>query len=176
MFKLMDKMNNKLNIFFLALLLVALSLSSCSSSSDGSSDGDGSVSDQDLTLDSQRYGDGNIPNAEEGGPFADIMFDYDSSSIRQDQVEQIRENANVMIKDSSLVVQVEGHCDKRGTSEYNLALGEERAKSVAAMMASFGADAKKITTVSYGEEIPLDPAESEDAYARNRRVHFALTR
>lgn len=172
----MDKMNNYFKLSLFAVLLAAMCLSSCSSSSDGDTDGAGSVSDQDLTLDSQRFGDGNIPNAEEGGPFGDIMFDYDSSSIRQDQIEQIRINAGVLVKDPSLQVQVEGHCDKRGTSEYNLALGEERAKSVAAMLVSFGAEAKKVATVSYGEEIPLDPADSEDAYARNRRVHFALTR
>lgn len=171
----MDKMNNN-KLYFSIFIALSLTLSSCSSSSDGSSDGNGSISDQDLSLDSQRYGDGNIPNAEAGGPFADIMFDYDSSNIGQDQVEQIRQNANVMVQDSSLVVQVEGHCDKRGTNEYNLALGERRARSVAEMMVSFGADAKKITTVSYGEEIPLDPAENDEAYAKNRRAHFAITR
>lgn len=172
----MDTMNNYFKLPLFLVLLSALILSSCSSSSDGESDGSGSVSDQDLSLDAQRFGDGNIPTAEEGGPFGDIIFDYDSSSIRQDQVEQIRQNASVLVKDPSLQVQVEGHCDKRGTSEYNLALGEQRAKSVSAMLISFGADAKKVTIVSYGEEIPIDPADSEDAYAKNRRAHFALTR
>ena len=162
--------------YIILILIASINLTSCSSSSDG--DSDGSISDQDLALggNAQQYGDGNIPIAAEGGLFEDIFFDYDSSSIREDQVESIRRNAEIVVKDPSLIVQVEGHCDSRGTSEYNLALGEERAKSVASMLVSFGADPKKVSTVSYGEEIPLAPGETEEAFAQNRRVHFALSR
>jgi len=142
----------------------------------GSGDGtDGSISDQDLALsEQQRWGDGNIPQAQADGLFKDIMFGYDSSEIPAEGIEQLKQNAQVLIGDPVLHAEVEGHCDKRGTNEYNLALGEQRARSVATLLVSYGVKAEQLSTVSYGEEIPIDPADSEDAYAKNRRVHFAL--
>ncbi len=181
-------MNKTLKLNLVLILTVCINLSSCSlfSSSDGFSDGytDGSgingsgITDRDLTLggNSLEYGDGNIPLAAEGGLFQDIFFDYDSSRIRPDQVESIRRNAEILSQDLTLNVVVEGHCDSRGTSEYNLALGEERARSVAQMLVSFGADANTVSTVSYGEEIPLATGNNDYDFSQNRRVHFALSR
>ena len=175
----------KLNLVL--ILTVCINLSSCSlfSSSDGFSDGlsaDGlsgnGITDRDLELggNSLEYADGNIPLAAEGGLFQDIFFDYDSSRIRPDQVESIRRNAEILSQDPTLNVVVEGHCDSRGTSEYNLALGEERARSVAQMLVSFGANAGKVSTVSYGEEIPLAVGNNDYDFSQNRRAHFALSR
>jgi len=161
-------------ILFIAL---CLTFTSCSSSSRGGGrDGSGSFSDEDLALGSRKWGDGNIPEAQANGLFQDIHFSYDSSSIPQDYYELVRKNAEVLVNDPSVHAEVEGHCDKRGTNEYNLALGEERARSVAAVMESFGARPNQLSIISYGEEIPIDPGDNDEAYAKNRRVHFALYR
>ena len=70
------------------------------------------------------------------------------------------------------MIVVEGHCDERGTAEYNLALGERRANAATKFLVDMGVDAKRIKTLSYGEELPLDKGHTEDAWARNRRAHF----
>ena len=154
-------------------------LSGCSSSSKGKNAGeeDGTgISDSDLAVDKNRYGSGNIPMASESGQFPDVHFDYDSAVVRQEDVATVQNNAKMLAGDPSLQMELEGHCDKRGTAEYNLALGEERAKAVAAILVNYGARADQLSTISYGEEIPLDPRDSDDAYAKNRRVHFAVYR
>jgi peptidoglycan-associated lipoprotein len=73
------------------------------------------------------------------------------------------------------MIVVEGHCDERGTAEYNLALGERRANAAAKFLVDMGIDAKRIKSISYGEELPLDPGHNEDAWARNRRAHFSAS-
>ena len=137
---------------------------------------DGRLSDQDLALSGAEYGDGNIPQAQSGGAFDDIFFGYDSTAIPPEYQVQLQSNAQIIASDPSLRVEIEGHCDSRGTNEYNLALGEGRARAIAAILVNYGAPANQISTISYGEEIPLDPSESESAYSRNRRAHFALSR
>ncbi len=170
--------NSALKIFSLFILVCALS--SCSSSSKSKNNGlDDSVgvSDQDLAVDNNRYAGGNIPLPSEGGnQFPDVHFDYDSAVVRSDEIEIVKSNAKLLAGDPSLQMELEGHCDKRGTAEYNLALGEERAKAVAALMVSYGARSEQLSIISYGEEIPLDPRDADDAYAKNRRVHFAVYR
>lgn len=163
-------------IFCCLFLMVGLGCSA--SSSRGSIDGEQyDLSDENLELaNRQRWEDGNIPAALADGLFQDIRFDYDSTLIAEEAREQIRKNAEVIKSDESLHVEVEGHCDSRGTSEYNLALGAARARSVANIMMSYGVPDRQISTVSYGEEIPLDPKSTEEAFAKNRRVHFAVYR
>ena len=167
--------------FAIVLVLTAIfSLSACSKSS-GSSGGDGTgtgeFSDQDLALEQQRWAqDANIPLPEAEGLFRDIHFAYNSSEIPPEEQEKIRMNAEVLIADSQLHAEIEGHCDNRGTTDYNYALGERRARAVADMLVSFGARPAQLSTISYGEEIPLDPRNTEDAFAKNRRAHFALYR
>ena len=164
-------------VLFISLALFLLGLPACSKSSKGSGDGEQVFSDQDLALNQPNFADGgNIPTAQEGGLFADVRFDYDSSLISPDSREQLKEDAKTIMADSSLHAEIEGHCDKRGTNEYNLALGAQRAKAVAALLVSYGVNPAQLSTISYGEEIPLDPAENDQAYAKNRRVHFALYR
>lgn len=156
-------------------IFVLLAAAGCSSSSGGK---DGNISDSDLTLtDQNRFGEGNIPGAETGsGPFKDVMFLYDSASVPDEYQQQVHEAAQALQGDTTLHAEIEGHCDKRGTSEYNMALGERRAKAVASLLVSFGVPKSQLSTVSYGEEIPLDPADNETAYAKNRRAHFAVFR
>jgi peptidoglycan-associated lipoprotein len=103
----------------------------------------------------------------------DIHFDYDKYDIRLGDAEILKENATLLTK-NAVKFQVEGHCDERGTNEYNLALGERRANSVKNYLTSLGIEPSRIVTVSYGEEKPLDPKQDEEAWAKNRRAHFVI--
>jgi len=108
----------------------------------------------------------------------DIHFDFDKYNIRPADGEILRENAAVLKtifqRDPNAKVQIEGHCDERGTAEYNLALGERRAQSAKQFLISLGLPADRITTISYGEDKPLDPRHNEEAWAKNRRAHFII--
>lgn len=101
-----------------------------------------------------------------------VNFDYDSATLSTDSRRRLAENAEWIKTNSNATVQVEGHCDSRGSVEYNLALGERRAKAVKGYLVSLGVESKRLTIISYGEEKPLVTGESEDAYAKNRRANF----
>lgn len=159
----------------LVILACCFAIGACSSTK-GKGSGEGGVSDEDLGIGGDRFGEGNIPKAESDGPFGDIHFDYDSSAVPSSATTQLQDNAKAIAGDPSLRVEIEGHCDKRGTNEYNMALGDARAKAIAKMLVGFGAPGSQLSTISYGEEIPLDPADNDAAYAKNRRAHFALYR
>ena len=113
---------------------------------------------------------------EEGGPLADVLFDLDSAALSNAARAALDQHAAWLRAQATVRVTIEGHCDERGTVEYNLALGEQRARAVHDLLASLGVSADRMRVVSYGKERPLDPAASEEAYARNRRAHFALSR
>jgi len=119
----------------------------------------------DIKFDAQGSDGGNISG------LVSVHFDYDSSTLTTESRRQLAENAD-WIKSNKATVQVEGHCDSRGSGEYNLALGERRAKSVKSYLVSLGVDSKRMTIISYGEEKPLASGDSEEAYAKNRRVNF----
>jgi len=104
----------------------------------------------------------------------DINFDYDSSVIRPDARDILQTNAALLKKHRFSSLTIEGHCDERGTSEYNLALGQRRADETKAYLVNLGIKESLIKTVSYGEERPLDPASNEEAWAKNRRAHFVV--
>ena len=87
----------------------------------------------------------------------------------------LQANAAVLKKYPTWVVTIEGHCDERGTKEYNLALGERRAVAARTYLISLGLDANRLRTVSYGSEFPFDPGHEEPAWHRNRRAHFVIT-
>jgi peptidoglycan-associated lipoprotein len=107
-----------------------------------------------------------------GSVLGDIFYDFDSSALSPDAQEQLKQNAVWMQKHSLPSVTIEGHCDERGTDEYNIALGERRADAAKKYLITLGADGKRLSTVSYGEERPFDPGHNEDAWAKNRRAHF----
>ncbi|MEI8185446.1 MAG: peptidoglycan-associated lipoprotein Pal [Chlorobiaceae bacterium] len=102
----------------------------------------------------------------------DVFYDFDKSELRTDAVEQLQNNAKWLNENQSSKVTIEGHCDERGTNEYNLALGERRANSAKTYLVNLGADASRINTVSFGEEKPFDQGHNEEAWAQNRRAHF----
>ena len=104
----------------------------------------------------------------------DIHFDFDKYDIRPEDADILRENATLLTKNATLKIQIEGHCDERGTIEYNLALGERRANSAKKGLISLGIKADRISTISYGKEKPLDPGHNEEAWTKNRRGHFII--
>ena len=106
--------------------------------------------------------------------FKDVHFDYDKYDIRPEDVRTLEDTAAVLLDNMSVKIQIEGHCDERGTAEYNLALGERRANSVKQYLVSLGVADDRISSISFGEEKPLDPGHHEEAYAKNRRAHFVI--
>jgi peptidoglycan-associated lipoprotein len=106
--------------------------------------------------------------------FRDIHFGFDSYAIEGASRNDLEANSRTLSEQSDLRIVLEGHCDERGTAEYNMALGAERARAVKSALIAMGVASSRIETISYGEEIPLDPSQSEEAHAKNRRVHFAL--
>lgn len=119
-------------------------------------------------------GMGNIPLAESGKKVKDINFAYDSYSLDNPARDILGANVAYLRENSQLTAQIEGHCDERGTNEYNMVLGMNRAKAVFDYMVASGIASNRLSTVSYGEEVPLNPANTEEAWAVNRRAHFAL--
>jgi peptidoglycan-associated lipoprotein len=109
------------------------------------------------------------------GILADIHFDYDKADLREADRGILSKNADALKKFDFLKVTVEGHCDERGTVEYNLALGERRAKVAYDYLVSLGVPADRLKTVSYGKEVPVCKESTEDCWARNRRDRFTVT-
>jgi len=105
----------------------------------------------------------------------DIHFDFDKYDIRAGDAAILKGNADLLKKYHNVKIQIEGHCDERGTVEYNLALGERRANSTRNYLISIGVSPERISTISYGKEKPLDPAHNEEAWAKNRRAHTIIT-
>jgi peptidoglycan-associated lipoprotein len=109
------------------------------------------------------------------GLLSDVRFEFDSAEIREADRSVIAKNAEVLKKFDFLRITVEGHCDERGTVEYNLALGDKRARAVNDYLVSLGVPAERLKTVSYGKEVPVCQEASEDCWARNRRAKSTVT-
>jgi peptidoglycan-associated lipoprotein len=122
-----------------------------------------------------RYLGMSVEELERAGIFQDVHFDFDRSDIREPDRAVLARNAELLKKFDFLRVTVEGHCDERGSVEYNLALGQRRAAAAGDYVSSLGAPADRLKTVSYGKEVPLCREANEDCWARNRRAHFAVT-
>jgi peptidoglycan-associated lipoprotein len=108
-------------------------------------------------------------------PLRPLFFGYDSAEVSAEGQKVLEGNAELLKKYPTWVITVEGHCDERGTAEYNLALGERRAVAARTYLVSLGIPADRVKVVSYGKEFPFDPGKTEEAYARNRRGHFVIT-
>lgn len=103
-----------------------------------------------------------------------VYFEFDSYALSEETRETLRNNAEWLKAHPSLKVLIEGHCDERGTEEYNLALGEKRAKSVRDYLVQLGVSSENLSTISYGEEFPVDARHNEEAWAKNRRAEFVI--
>jgi peptidoglycan-associated lipoprotein len=108
-------------------------------------------------------------------PLKPVFFALDSNELDDTGRAVLNANAGVLKKYPTWTVTIEGHCDERGTAEYNLALGERRAVAARTYLVSLGVDPNRVRTVSYGSEFPFDPAHQEAAWSRNRRAHFVIT-
>lgn len=108
-------------------------------------------------------------------PLAPIFFDYDSAEMTTEAQSNLANNAEVMRNNLTWIITIEGHCDERGTAEYNLALSERRALAARDYLVALGIPVHRLRTVSYGEEFPFEAGNDEAAWAQNRRAHFVVT-
>ena len=108
-------------------------------------------------------------------PLRPVFFELDSAEVDGRGRAALDENGTVLKKNATWIVTIEGHCDERGTAEYNLALGERRALAARAYLLSLGIPGDRLRTVSYGKEFPFDPGHDDLAWAKNRRAHFVIT-
>jgi peptidoglycan-associated lipoprotein len=120
-------------------------------------------------------GNRSLDDLNRDSPLRPAFFELDSSDLDDAGRAIVQSNAELLKRYPTWVVTIEGHCDERGTAEYNLALGERRAISVRTYLVSLGIPATRLRTVSYGKEFPFDPAHNDAAYAKNRRAHFVIT-
>jgi len=104
----------------------------------------------------------------------DIYFEFDSIQLSPQAIEILTKKGRWLRENPAATVTIEGHCDNRGTNEYNLALGEGRAQSAKTFLMDLGIDISRLNTISYGEERPLDPQQTERAWGKNRRAHFVI--
>jgi len=126
-------------------------------------------------LASDSVGSRSLDDLNKDSPLRPVFFEYDSSEISDAGRTALQANAAVLKKYGTWVVTIEGHCDERGTKEYNLALGERRAVAARTYLISLGLDANRLRTVSYGSEFPFDAGHIEGAWSKNRRAHFVIT-
>ncbi len=129
-----------------------------------------------------------FPGPQAGGPMMEqdvqmvqttlkpIYFDYDKYMLSPEAEANLQYDAEILKRAPQLSVVAEGHCDERGTAEYNLALGDRRARSAVEYLSTLGIAPNRLSTVSYGSEVPVDPAHNEEAWAKNRRVYLRVSR
>jgi peptidoglycan-associated lipoprotein len=114
-------------------------------------------------------------SAAKSGPLRDVLFDYDRSDLTPDAREILKTNADWLKKNPSAKVEVEGHCDERGTNDYNIALGAKRSQTAKDYLVRLGIAADRLSTVSYGEEIPVCTESNENCWRQNRRARFVVS-
>lgn len=104
----------------------------------------------------------------------DVFYDFDKYNIKNEYKKVLETNAELLLARPAAQLLIEGHCDERGTAEYNLALGERRAKAARDFLVAYGVAANRISIISYGKERPFDRGRTEEAYAKNRRAHMVV--
>jgi peptidoglycan-associated lipoprotein len=117
----------------------------------------------------------NLDDLNRNSPLKPVFFDLDSSELTAAGQATLNDNAATLRKNGTWTITIEGHCDERGTAEYNLGLGERRAVAARSYLVSLGLSGDRLRTVSYGKEFPFDPGHDEAAWAKNRRAHFVIT-
>lgn len=118
---------------------------------------------------------GSVEDINKRGYLKDVFFDFDKYDVRADQRDNLAADGDWLRKFGTVKFRIEGHCDERGTAQYNLALGEKRANAAKEYLASLGVDGSRVEIVSYGKERPFAQGHDESAWAQNRRGHFVVT-
>ena len=118
---------------------------------------------------------GDLDAINKNSPFQPVFYPLDSFEVDSAGQQALNTNAGILKKYPTWVITIEGHCDERGTAEYNRALGEKRALAAKTYLVSLGVPADRLRTVSYGKEFPFDPGHDENAWHNNRRAHFVVT-
>lgn len=165
----------------LLILVASLMIAGCGQKTVDAPDVAGTVADPTAggpsePLETDVSGNDNILEGRTSGPMLPVYFDFDSSTIRGEQVGRIETNADFLKSNRQVNIRIEGNCDPRGTKEYNLALGERRAQSAMKYLANLGIDESRMTTVSWGEEKLLLFGHDEISWAQNRRDDFVIVR
>jgi len=166
----------KRTTLMIGLCALAVALSACPSKhkkGGAGEDGAGGLGEESLTGSSLSRAQKGL-GPEEDGILKDIHFGYDSAEIESGERDRLAQNVEWLRSNTRAKIELEGHCDSRGTIEYNLGLGSKRAKSVKDYYVGQGIAADRLSTISYGKELPLCQDESEACWARNRRVHAVL--
>ena len=162
-------------------MVFALSLSGCGSKEEVMEDITAESGDDDVI---KRVVDGDIPIEDRDDAiyvdipskdFADIRFEFDQYRVLDRDFSTLERIAGWLNENPEARVLIEGHCDERGTNEYNMALGEQRALAARRYLVGLGIDSGRLTTISYGEERPASFGSTEDAWSQNRRAHFAVS-
>jgi peptidoglycan-associated lipoprotein len=122
------------------------------------------------SLDALRKGE-----AATSGPLKDIGFNFDSAALSESARATLKANADWLKANAAARIQIEGHCDERGTAEYNMALGAKRAQAAMDYLATLGIAGNRMSTTSYGEEIPVCKESTEECWVRNRRARFVVS-
>jgi peptidoglycan-associated lipoprotein len=118
---------------------------------------------------------GSIDEINRKSPLKPVFFGLDVAEVDAEGQRILQANADVLKRYPTWQISIEGHCDERGTAEYNLALGERRAVAARNYLVSLGVPGDRVKTVSYGKEFPFDPGHDEEAWSKNRRAHFVVT-
>jgi len=168
------------NLSLIMLLALCLCIGACAKKQTTNQNGNGLVGDdpfstqgEPITIDDIKFTDEpslRDYNIDKRSSLVTIYFDFDSNSISEDAKEILKGNVNYLKENPDLKIVIEGHCDERGTAEYNLALGQRRALKVKEYYVQLGIAPARIATISYGEEKPEDKRSSESAWAKNRRA------
>lgn len=159
---------------FFSTLLVGFLAVGCASNKPKNNQDDGATgsngANSGLTL--ELNGDSDSGKA---GGLQTVYFDFNESTLSSDSKETLKNNAEFLKSNGTVDIQVEGHCDERGGHQYNLALGERRAKAVRDYLVAAGVASKRLSTISYGKERPVAEGHDESAWGKNRRANFVVT-
>ena len=169
------------SVLILTILAATLTLTSCASSKKKTDGGDNANVDS-TSLDGTNNNAGGVSlelngdsDSNRAGSLQTVYFDYASAAITGATRDTLNTNAEFLKKNASVKVQVEGHCDERGSVQYNLALGEKRAKSVRDYLASQGISSSRVSVISLGKEKPVSFGHDEESWSKNRRGNFVVT-
>ena len=163
----------KLTTILMTLLLTAGLMTSCGSSKKkNNGEAEAYAEDNKIARSLEINGDSDSGRA---GDMKTVYFAYNSSNLTSFAKATLDNNAKFLVANASVQIQIEGHCDERGGVEYNLALGEKRARTVKQYLGAMGVDASRVTIVSFGKERPIEFGHTETAWSKNRRANFVIT-